>query len=259
MFLSAKFGAAIFILAFAANGFAADFPKGGADEIASGGNLKEHERPQARSLEKYGPTAAFDFARGYRGDSHTPGVLYCYPAAKGIPFDDTENIIAMNEKLWTPAELAADFDRRMATVPKAQRKKGIIVLSKTERCAPKAFRACTVTTAALEKRSTPLVGDFLIYGAWLKPRDDDNPPGSLQIETGEDVWKNQAAGEYDFHQGPGATLAFIDPVNARKISRTDALQLQLSEQDFVANQGHAPKLEEKLREVLKVLSPASGR
>ena len=247
-------------LAFSTAVFGADLTKSrGEDETASGAGPAELVRSGPRSSEKYGPAAAFDFARGYRGETFTPGVLYCYPAAKGIPFDDTENIVAMNETLWTPAQLAADFDRRMATVPKAQRKKGIIVLLKTERCAPKAFRACTVTTAALEKRSTPLVGDFLIYGAWLKPRDGDDPAGALQIETGADAWKNEAAGAYEFKQGPGATLAFIDPATAGKILRTDAWELGLSENDFVANQGRTPKLEAKLAEVLKNLGSGSGR
>jgi hypothetical protein len=53
-----------------------------------------------------------------------------------------------------------------------------------------------------------LVGEFLIYGVQIKPRDGDIPPGSLAIETGADAWKNKAVGEYRFEQGPGATLVF---------------------------------------------------
>ena len=63
-------------------------------------------------------------------------------------------------------ELAADFRERMAGLPEKERKRGIIVMLKTERCCTKEFRACTVTTAALEKRAAPLASEFLIYGAW---------------------------------------------------------------------------------------------
>ena len=132
--------------------------------------------------------------------------------------------------------------------------KAQIVLLKTERCAPKQFRGCTVTTAALEKRATPLAAEFEIYGVLLKPRDNDNPPGTLKIETGLDAWKNDAAGEYHFEQGPGATLAFLDPSDGSTIDRTNALRLELSEQAFTRQQGSVPKLHTKLAEVLAKLS-----
>jgi hypothetical protein len=141
----------------------------------------------------------------------------------------------------------------MAGVPEKDRKRGIIVMLKTERCCTKVFRACTVTTAALEKRASPLVAKFLIYGVWIKPRDGDNPPGSLKIEQGNDAWKNDAAGTYGFEQGPGATLAFIDPSARSILGRTDALRLGLYEREFVANQGRAPKLDAKLEEILHLL------
>ena len=156
----------------------------------------------------------------------------------------------MTAALWTPAELAADFKLRMAGVSGKDRKRGIIVMLKTERCCTKEFRACTVTTAALEKRASPLVAEFLIYGVWIKPRDGDNPPGSRKIEKGSEAWKNDAAGKYGFEQGPGATLAFIDPVDGSIIGRTDALRLGLFEKEFVANQGRAPKLDAKLEDCL---------
>jgi hypothetical protein len=184
----------------------------------------------------------------YRGTAYTPSALDWYPDAKGIPFTDTANITPMTGSLWTPAQLIADFQRRMASVRSTDRKKGIIVMLKSERCCTKGFRACTVTTAALEKRSTPLIADFLIYGAWIKPRDGDNPPGSLNIETGADSWKNEAAREYQFMQGPGATLVFINPDDGSKIERTDALELDLFEKPFLANEGRTPKLEAELGE-----------
>lgn len=200
----------------------------------------------------YGPAAALRFARSYRGDSYHPNTETCYPNAKGIPFADCENIIPMSAALWNPTQLALDFNRRMASLPRSERALGIIVLLKTERCATKEMRGCTITTAALEKRSTPLAGKFLVYGVLLKPRDGDRPPGSLLIETGEDAWKNDAAREYLFHQGPGATLAFIDPntYSGRMFDHTDAAQLQLTEESFTLHGGETPELEAKLKEIL---------
>jgi hypothetical protein len=156
----------------------------------------------------------------------------------------------MSAVLWTPKQIRADFERRMAAVPASERKKAIMVVLKTERCAPKSLRACTVTTAALEKRSTPLAADFLIYGVLLKPRDNDKPAGSLKIETGLDAWKNDAAGEYGFKQGPGATLVFLNPSDGSTIAHTDASALKLTEREFQKNKGETPVLHAKLKEVL---------
>jgi hypothetical protein len=202
---------------------------------------------------KYGSAAALHFAAAYRGDTYSPGVLNCYPDAKGIPFADCENIIPMSANLWTPKQITADFQRRMQELPENERKRGIIVLLKTERCATKVMRGCTITTAALEKRSTALAGDFLIYGVLLKSRDHDRPPGSKKIETGLDAWKNEAAGEYLFHQGPGATLAFINPSSGRVIDHTDAMELALTEKEFRGRQGETPLLHQRLQEVLQRL------
>ena len=154
---------------------------------------------------------------------------------------------------WRPQELVADFARRASELPAERRKKGIIVLLKTERCATKWLRACTVTTAALEKRSTPRAEEFLIYGVLLKPRDHDEPPGSLAIEVGADAWKNEAAGEYQFTQGPGATLVFLDPRDGSRIIRTDAVALGLIEQEFLKNDGRTPQLHALLEDVLRKL------
>ncbi|MEJ1972168.1 MAG: hypothetical protein WDM96_06770 [Lacunisphaera sp.] len=114
----------------------------GALVAVSGVAMRGGEVP-AKPAEKYGPAAALAFARGYRGEVYKPNEMICYPDAVGVPFADCENIIPMTGSLWTPQQLAADFRRRMAALPLAERKKGIIVLLKTERCAPKAMRACT--------------------------------------------------------------------------------------------------------------------
>lgn len=204
----------------------------------------------AAAAAKFGPTAALEFAGGYRGEVYTANTLYCYPDAVGVPFGDCENILPMSATLWTPKQIRADFERRMAALPAGERKKGIIVMLKTERCAPKSLRACTVATAALEKRATPLAGDFLIYGMILKPRDNDTPAGSLKIETGLDAWKNDAAGEYNFKQGPGATLAFLSPVDGSQIAHTDASKLKLTEREFQKNKGEVPLLHAQLKDVL---------
>jgi hypothetical protein len=203
--------------------------------------------------ENYGPEAAMKFARRYRGEAYEPSELSCYPQAVGVPFSDTENIIPMTATLWTPAQLAEDFQARMARLPAGERKRGIIVLLKTERCAPKRLRACTVTTAALEKRSTALAGEFLVYGVLLMPRDNDTPAGSLEIETGPDAWKNKAAGTYQFSQGPGATLAFLNPRDGAVIEITNAVRLQLTEKNFLEQDGRTPLLATKLEFVLTKL------
>ena len=207
----------------------------------------------------YGPAAALMFARQFRGDVYLPDVLHCYPNAAGVPFSECRNIVSMTSDLWTPWQISADFRGRMVKMPVDRRKKGIIVVLKTERCATTSLRACTVTTAALEKRSTPLASEFLIYGIQLKPRDHDDPPGSLKIEIGADAWKNDAAGQYNFEQGPGATLVFLDPSDGSRIERIDALSLRLDEEEFLKNKGQTPELHAKLAEILEKLRHRSVR
>jgi hypothetical protein len=197
-----------------------------------------------------GPLAALAFDARYRGDVCQPDQQYVYPQARGIPFEDTRNIIVMRSSLWRPAEICADFRRRMSTVPAGQQKQGIVVIVKTERCATKEARLCSITTAAFEKEATPLVHEFAIYGLQLKPRDGDVPPGSLKIETGDDAWKNEAAGLYGFLQGPGATLVVLDPADGRVVARTDAVNMHLFEKEFTALSGRTPYLEEFLTNAL---------
>jgi hypothetical protein len=157
----------------------------------------------------YGPQAVLEYERRFRGELCVPDAIQCYPKAKPIEFATTQNIRPLRRDLWTPEAIATDFARRSANDPASARKRGIIVVLKTERCATKQARFCSTTTAVLEKRSTPLLEQFEIYGLELKPRDDDNPPGSKLIETGEDAWKNDAVREYGFLQGLGRRLFFF--------------------------------------------------
>lgn len=219
----------------------------------TGGLIAGEPAAPGNPPEKYGPVAALKFARKYRGEAFEPAEISCYPQAVGVPFSDTENIIPMTATLWTPAQLSADFQKRMESLPESERKRGIIVLLKTERCAPKQLRACTVTTAALEKRSTPLAGQFLVYGVLLLPRDGDTPPGRMSIERGEDAWKNEAAGRYNFKQGPGATLAFLSPSDGALLDITNAVRLQLMEKNFREQDGRTPALDAKLQSILAKL------
>jgi len=95
-----------------------------------------------------GPAVALAFARSYRGEVYRPDTQTCYPDAKGIPFADCVNIIPMGATLWTPRQLVADFHRRMESLPVSARRRGIIVLLKTERCATKetaTLAACSTT------------------------------------------------------------------------------------------------------------------
>ena len=69
------------------------------------------------------------------------------------------------------------------------------------------------------------------------------------------AWKNDAAGEYQFKQGPGATLVFLNPVDGALLERTDAMKLGLTEKEFLKNEGRTPKLHDKLQEILGKLEP----
>jgi hypothetical protein len=211
------------------------------------------------SSEAIGPDAALRFSEKYRGDEFVPGVLHCYPKAAGIPFADTPSIIQMHSSLWRPRDIVADFNRRIEELPVDSRKKGIIVVLKTERCATKAMRLCSVTTAALAKQSAPAVGEFAIYGLQLKPRDGDEPPGSLLIEEGDDAWKNAVAGEYGFRQGPGATIVILSPLDGSKIQVSDAFRLRLFQEEFVARGGETPELEGFLRAALRKLEEQANQ
>src|SRR6185369_5745572 len=74
------------------------------------------------SAAETGPAAAVDFARGYRGEVYTANTLHCWPDAKGVPFADCEHITPMGPNLWTPKQIVADFQRRMANLPASERK-----------------------------------------------------------------------------------------------------------------------------------------
>lgn len=202
------------------------------------------------STAEYGPQAVLEYEMRFRGELCVPGAVQCYPDAKPISFALSQNIRTLRKDLWTPEAIARDFDQRRASNPALSKKKGIIVVLKTERCATKQARFCSTTTAVLEKRSTPLLEQFEIYGLELRPRDGDEPPGSKPIETGEDAWKNDAVREYGFLQGPGATLVFLRPGSGEKVAATDALKLKLWEKRLIANQGRTPELEDYLFTVL---------
>ncbi len=185
-----------------------------------------------------GPAAALAFERGYRGAQ----IGGYYPDAKPIPFKDTKNIVPMNESLWSTVDLMADFRKN-----KTAEQKAILVVVKTEFCCTNTYRPCAVTTAALEKRSTPELKKFRIYGAWVKnPKADQ----SVAAKTGKAAWDAKVIKEYGFQQGPGATLVFIHPTSATHV-RTDAGLLKLDMSDFEANKGAAPLLAAKIAEVLK--------
>lgn len=186
-----------------------------------------------------------------------PDVQYCYPDARGIPFSETKHIIPLDADLWRPVDIAADFTRRMETLPAAERKKGIVVIVKTERCATKMARLCSIKTAVFEKAATPLVHSFALYGLQLKPRDGDSPPGSKKIEIGLDDWKNEAAGVYRFVQGPGATIVVLDPADGSEVAHTDAIAMHLYEAEFAALNGRTPYLEEFLSAALRTLADSA--
>lgn len=212
--------------------------------------------PGTPANEEEGPKAALAFEMKYRGRKAAgqgPLDEGLYPDARPIPFSETPRIIPMRASLWTRQHLIDDFNKS-----KRPGEEAIIVIVKTELCVKNKFRACSVATAALEKRSTPLLRKFRVYGAWI------NNPASLPAGASEDEkkaktqWDERVALEHDFSDGPGAKLLILDPLSGAG-GHTNAAQLQLTLDLFETNAGQTPRLDKALEMALKRFADIRAR
>ncbi|HVE14677.1 MAG TPA: hypothetical protein VNI01_14875 [Elusimicrobiota bacterium] len=163
--------------------------------------------------------------RGPR-DPDAPSRHEAFPEARSVAFEETKKITALSfdkNPIYTIPDIVRDFREHHA-----EGQVGILVALKTEFCA-NGSRACALTTAALEHDSPPDLARFKIYGAWVK-----NPkarPDLFGDGAGHDPalaerrqawlnWSRNVVGYYDFEQGPGSNLFFINPnVDLQELER----------------------------------------
>lgn len=185
----------------------------------------------ATVLADEGPNAALTFEKGFREE---------HQGWKPVPLDECHNIRQLTEELWSKKHVLTDFKQS-----RSEGQVGAIVIVKTEFCCEDS-RLCAVTTACMEKRSTPLIGRFRVYAGWVK-----NQPNH---ETGNYIqWDQDVINEYGFTQGPGARIVVMIPTFDGKMYQwfSSAADLELSLSDFEGNNGRTPKLEQFLAEALK--------
>jgi len=102
----------------------------------------------------------------------------------------------------------------------------------------------------MEKKSTPLVGRFLVYAGWVK-----NDPDYPDAERHE--WDTKIIDEYDFVQGPGARIVVMVPTWDGKMYQwhSTATKLDLFGSTFETNQGVTAKLETFLQTAIDFAPP----
>ena len=128
-----------------------------------------------------GPSAAYEFEESFRDPNN-------WRNSKPIDLHLCENITKLNADFWSKKHVLTDFRKR-----RTMDQVGVIVIVKTELCC-RGSRLCAVTTACMEKKSTPLVGRFLVYAGWIK-NDPDHP------ENERRRWDANVINEYGFHPG----------------------------------------------------------
>lgn len=181
-----------------------------------------------------GPSAALDFEKRFRTKNDN---------GRPVPLDECQNIRQLTEEFWSKKQVLADFNAF-----RTEGQIGAIVIVKTEFCCEDS-RLCAVTTACMEKKSTPLIGRFRVYAGWIKNH-PDHKAGSW------DQWDQKVINEYGFIQGPGARIVVMVPTFDDKMYQwfSDAGDLELSLSDFENNKGQTPKLERFLAEAVKYAS-----
>ncbi|MBI5200336.1 MAG: hypothetical protein HY925_02015, partial [Elusimicrobia bacterium] len=166
--------------------------KGSASGVPGVGPAKTVSPPAAAPAQaaSEGPAEVIAYEKSLRGipDERTRDPYGRYPQAQTPDMHRMKNIITMDQSLWTPAQLEADM--RKAATPGV---KGVLVMVKTEFCHTNPWRLCTVATAALEKRSTPLLRQVRVYAAWVK----GNPEHSGRAWQ---QWEEKVIDQYKFEQ-----------------------------------------------------------
>lgn len=187
-----------------------------------------------------GPNAALAFEKSFRDPDDDDGW-------RPIPLNQCENITALTKELWTKKQVLADFNRH-----RSEDQVGAIVIVKTEYCC-EGSRLCAVTTACMEKKSTPLVGRFRVYAAWI-----NNDPDRSEEEWSQ--WDEDVINEYEFIQGPGARLVVMVPNSGSKIYQwqTTASELDLNEWTFAEREGETPELESFLQTAVKFTAESTA-
>lgn len=190
--------------------------------------------PVETGLSVVGPDTAFDFYEGFTG----PRVRGKYPEGQSIPLEDLTNITLLSKHLYHPKDVLKNFEKT-----KTDDQVCALVMVKTEACR-QGDRLCAVTTAALEKMSTPILARFKIYGFQVSP----DSKGVIRGTPLERDIKRL----YEFKQGPGARLVVL--CNGMMMG-TGARDVGLSDDEFRKNNGRTPKLERFLEDALSQLSP----
>jgi hypothetical protein len=192
--------------------------------------LKEADVDTAGSADE-GPSAALAFEKSFRVDQDD---------WKPIPLDKCQHIHPLTEEFWSKKHVLTDF-KQFCTKGQV----GAIVIVKTEFCCDDS-RLCAVTTACMEKKSTPLIGRFRVYAAWIRNHANQDADRRTQ-------WDQEVVDEYDFIQGPGARIVVMVPTFDGKMYQwfSNATDLELSLSDFESNNGRTPKLERFLAEAMK--------
>ena len=187
---------------------------------------------QAADVETEGPAAALAFEKSFREKDRRK--------SKPVRFEDCQNITPLTTEMWSTEHVLCDFE-----VNRTPEQIGVIVILKTEYCC-KGTRLCAVTTAVMEKKGSPLVGQFRIYAAWIK----NNPD-----QKGDDwkEWHQKMIDEYEFEQGPGARVVAIVPKESGDpmISKSNATKLGFSRKTFEKNKGYAPKFDQFLKSAIQ--------
>lgn len=180
-----------------------------------------------------GPSAALEFEKSFRDPGN--GGFW-----NPVPLKECENVTELTKDLWSKKHVLTDFKKK-----RTPDQIGVIVFVKTEYCCA-GSRVCAVTTACMEKKSTPLVGRFRVYGGWIR-----NHPDHLWEDWNE--WDEKLVDEYDFVQGPGARVVVMVPLWNGKMYQwqSTASDLNLSHWNFEAREGKTPALDQFLQTAIK--------
>lgn len=194
---------------------------------------EEGDNGEVPDVVREGPGAALNFESSFRDPSNGG---YWNP----IPLDQCENITELTKDLWSKKDVLTHFKKH-----RNEKQIGVIVFAKTEYCCDDS-RLCAVTTACLEKKSTPLVDRFMVYGAWIR-----NHPDHPWEEWGQ--WDEDVIAEYGFVQGPGARLVVMVPLWDGKMYQweSSASELEFSRWEFESRNGKTPALEHLLQKAVK--------